>query len=140
MANISIPTRPAVLGATAAKAAGLVAASAGHTAVLLEKGDFAAQIDWTACEIGSGDEFYLIAVQANTAAAPTVWNIIGYLAALGANTPCAGLGDTPATGSMRGRFNNPYDYQVRLYTGVNGTIATGINYTGSFLPATAGSY
>ncbi len=139
MTALAIPTRQAPLGAIAAKAAGLVAASAGHTAVTLEAGNFCAQIDWTACEIATGDENYVIVVEANTIAAPTVWNYLGVVAVLGAATPC-GMDTAPATGSMKAAFNNPYNYQVRMHTFVVGTVATGINFTGSFLPAQALAY
>jgi hypothetical protein len=140
MADIVIPSRSALLGGTELKAAGLIAADTAHTAISMGHSVFTVQMDWTACEIVSNDELYIVTVEANTEAATTTWTNIGYLAVLGALEVNAGEGDAPATGSLRGAFFNPYNHQVRLKTWVNGTIATGINFSAKAYPIESLSY
>jgi hypothetical protein len=134
MAAIVINTPVAPIGGVALKAAGLVAATTAETAVLLDGGAFAVQIDWTAAEIASADELYIITVEANTRAATTTWTEIGGFRALGATAKTASSGDANATGSIRQGFYNPKDYQVRIKTWVSGTIATGLNFSAKAFP------
>lgn len=133
MAVIDIPSRKAGIGGIDLKAAGLVAATTAHLAVYVGRADFVVQMDWTACEIASNDEIYVIPVEANTRAEPTTWRVIGFLAVLGAEERTLN-GDAPAAGSIRAEFNNPYDNEVRLKTWVGGTVATGINYGAKLYP------
>lgn len=140
MAAIVIPSRSSLLGGTELKAAGLIAADTGHTAIAMGHSVFAVQMDWTACEIATGDEFYMVTVEANTESATSTWTNIGVLAVLGATAVVGGEGDAPATGSARGAFFNPYNHQVRLKTWVNGTIATGINFSAKAYPIESLSY
>ena len=127
MSDIVNNTPTAGIGAVSLKAAGLIATTTAHLEVEVNKCSFAVQMDWTACEIATGDEVYVVCMEANTRAAPTVWTTIGHLAALGATAHLGGMGDATATGSIRAGFSNPYDYQVRAKTWVSGSIATGIN-------------
>ncbi len=134
MTDIVINTPVAAIGGVALKAAGLIATTTAHTGVLLDNGPFAVQIDWTACEVATGDELYIIAVEANTVAAPTVWTQIGIMYVLGGTAKVASMGDATATGSARAAFHNSKGYQVRLKTWVSGTVATGINYAAKAYP------
>lgn len=145
MANIVIPAAamyPAMIGGISLKAAGLVAADTAHTGVLIGRAQFLVQMDWTACEIATGDELYIITVEAEDSAG--VYTRIGVLNILGAAAVVGGEGDAPATGSVRGSFANPYykagGSNVRLHTWVNGTIATGLNYSASLFPIENAKY
>jgi hypothetical protein len=140
MAAIVIPSRSSLLGGTELKAAGLIAADTGHAAIAMGHSVFAVQMDWTACEIATGDEFYMVTVEANTEAATSTWTNIGVLAVLGATALVGGEGDAPATGNVRAAFFNPYNHQVRLKTWVTGTIATGINFSAKAYPLESLSY
>ena len=117
------------------KAAGLVAADAGHTIVNVGDAVFkgVAVIDVTAVEIASNDERYIIHVQGSTSStfASDVQNLVAV--ELGATEVRSG----GAIDSLTGRYEVPfineqagvcYPY-VRLYTDVTGTIATGINFS-----------
>lgn len=134
MAEIVLANPASMIGGTALKAAGLVAADTAETGVVLGHGMFCVYGAWTAAEILSNDEFYMVTVEANTRLAPTVWTNIGYLFAVGALEVEGGEGDAPATGSVKAGFFNPYDYQVRVKCWVNGTIATGLNYLATAFP------
>lgn len=127
-------------GAISLKAAGLVAADTNHTGVMVRTAEFAVRMAWTACEIASNDEFYLVQVEANTAAATSTWTKIGVLFAGGAAAVIGGATATTATGEVTQGFRNPYGYQVRISTYVNGAIATGINYSADLFPIEALSY
>lgn len=145
MANIVIPAAamyPLGIGGIAMKAAGLVAADTAHTELAVGHSQFMIQMDWTACEIATGDELYNIAVEAEDASG--TWTRIGVLNVLGASAMVGDEGDAPATGSVRGIFANPYykstSSKVRLKTWVKGTIATGINYSASLFPLENAKY
>ena len=137
MSDIVIQSLTTLMGGTVLKAAGLVAATAGHTAVTLGHGKFTIQLDWTACEIASNDELYIITVEANTLAATSTWTKIGDLLTIGATEVVASSGDGLAAGSVRASFENTKNYQIRIKTWVSGTVATGINYAASAFPADA---
>lgn len=115
-------------GALSLKAAGLVAASAFGTALRVGHGTFEAILTWTACETDTGNELYVVILEANSLAAPTVWNQIGALFVGGHTGADAGLGTTAATGAIKQAFLNPYDYQIRYHIYVAGTVATGFNF------------
>lgn len=138
MPDITYPTRVAGVGGVSLKAAGLIAATTAHTAVDIGTGPFSVMATVTACEVASNDELYILAVEANTIAAPTVWANIGVFAAFGATEKLASMGDTPeaTTFGWKAAFHNPYDYQVRLKTWVSGTIAGGggINFKADLFP------
>jgi hypothetical protein len=123
-----------MIGGTELKAAGLVAADTNHTAVEVGTCAFAVRMAWTACEVASSDELYHVIVEANTEAATSTWTKIGHLACLGAAAVTGGVTATAATGEIKAAFYNPYDYQIRLATYVNGTIATGINFSAKMFP------
>lgn len=118
------------------KAAGLVAADAGHTIVPVGDGFYTgvAVIDVTAIETASNDERYVIQLQGSTSA--TFASDVQNLAALelgasavrsgGAITSTVGRYELPFTNEQNG-VTYPY---VRAYTDVSGTIATGINWSG----------
>jgi hypothetical protein len=115
-------------GGVALKAAALIAADTASTAVFLGRGWFALRIVWTACEIVSNDELYNLVFQANTAAVTGTYYDLGNIC-FGATEVTGGMDDTPATGEIWITLFNPYDNQVRVNTFVNGTIATGMNFS-----------
>lgn len=115
-------------GAIALKAAGLVAASAAGTALRVGHGAFDAYLAWTACETDTGNELYVVTLEANSLAATGTWTQIGVLFVGGHNSANGGLGTTAATGAVKQGFINPYDYQIRHHTYVAGTVATGFNF------------
>ena len=121
-------------GAISLKAAGLVAADTNHTAVMTRASAFAIRFAWTACETASTDELYVVVVEANTAAATSTYTRIGTLFVGGHTNVIGGAGTTAATGEYMQAFYNPYGYQVRISTYVNGTIATGINFSADLFP------
>lgn len=121
-------------GAIPLKAAALIAADTDHLEVTVGHGPFCVRAAWTAAEIVSNDELYVCKVFANTLAAPTTWTEIGTLFVLGATEVTGGAGDAAATGAIKAGFMNPYDYEVRLSTFVNGTIATGLNFSADLYP------
>jgi hypothetical protein len=127
-------TPDTMLGATVLKAAGLVAADTNHSAVLVGHGPFAIRAAWTANEIASNDELYIVVVEANTLAATTTWTQIGVLLVTGATEVIGGVADGAATGAVKQGFINPYDYQIRLATYVNGALASGFNYSADLFP------
>jgi hypothetical protein len=120
-------------GGVALKAAALVAADTAETAVFCGRGWMAARIAWTACEIVSNDELYVVLFQANTAAATSTYVDLVSVP-FGATEVTGGQGDTPASGEMWLAFFNPGDHQVRVNTLVNGTIATGMNFSVDVYP------
>ena len=121
-----------------AKAAGLVAVSAGHTIITVGDAVFAGVlvIDVTAIEIASNDERFLIHVQGSDSPtfASGVQNLATLeLAALGVRTGDAGVS---LVGRYELQFVNEqagltYSY-IRAYTVATGTIATGVNYSAFF--------
>lgn len=122
------------IGGTELKAAGLVAADTNHTAIDFGAGVFAIRFAWTAAEVASGDEFYMVKVQANTRAATTTWTEIGTIFVGGDSTTQGGLTDIAASGEVTQGFTNPYGHQIRLATYVNGAIATGLNFSAKAFP------
>lgn len=120
-------------GGIAIRAAGLVAADGADSAVFTGRGWFLARIAWTACEIATGDEFYNIQFQANTAAATSTYVDLCNVS-FGNSSLLGGAAATAATGEMWIGVWNPNDYQVRTNNWVTGTIATGFNYSVDFYP------
>lgn len=121
-------------GAISLKAAGLIAADTAHTEVEVGHGPFCVRAEWTANEIASNDELYIVVVEANTLAAPTTWTQIGVLLVTGATEVIGGIADGAAAGSVKQGFNNPYDDKIRLKTFVNGSLATGFNFFADLYP------
>lgn len=121
-----------------AKAAGLVAADAGHTIVTVGEAVFkgVAVINVTAIEIASNDERYVIHVQGSTSS--TFASDVQNLAAIemgatevrsgGAIDSLVGMYELPFINEQAG-ICYPY---IRLYTDVSGAIATGINFSAFF--------
>lgn len=132
MAAIVIPSWTAGIGGQVLKAAGAITSTTAQTAVTVGRCEFEVQADWTACKISANDETYLDVIEANTVAAPTVWNRIGVLNLLGA-VEIVVEGDATATGSVRAAFRNPYDYQVRLKTWIAGTLPS-VNHAAKLYP------
>lgn len=121
-------------GAVSLKAAGLVAADTNHTGVMVRSAAFAIRFAWTAAEIASNDELYIVKVEANTASATSTWTEIGTLFVGGATEVIGGVADTSTSGEVTQAFYNRYGYQVRISTYVNGAIATGINFSADLFP------
>lgn len=133
-------TPEAPMGGTELKAAGLVAADTNHTAVRVGHGPLGVYLAWTAAEIASNDELYIVVLEANTLAETSTWTQIGVVGAFGATEVIGGIADTATSGALKSGFVNPYDYQVRISTYVNGTIATGLNFSASLIPIEALGY
>lgn len=115
------------------RAAGLVAADTANTGVFVGRGFYMARLTWTACEIATGDELYVVELQTNTAAATSTW-LDGFRLAYGNAALIGGAAATAATGEHVFGFWNPYDQDVRTKDWVTGTIATGFNYVLEFFP------
>lgn len=113
-------------GGIAVKAAGLVAATTATTGVFAGRGLIAFKLTTTACEIASGDEVYTVVVQANSVDEPTTWTDLACIAVYGA-TEITGQHDSAEAEEKMGYAFNPFDHQIRLNIGVDGTVATGIN-------------
>lgn len=109
------------------KAAALVAADTAETAVFLGRGLFLIELEWTACEIASNDELYVVQFQHNTVADASTW-LDGVTLSFGATEVTGGAADTAAAGKLVFALWNPYDNQVRVNTFVSGTIASGMNF------------
>jgi hypothetical protein len=118
-----------ILGGTTLKAAALVATDTASTAVYLGKGKFRVVTTWTACEIDNNDELYHVTLEANTRAVTGTWYEIACLAVLGDSVATGRGTDEASTGSKQIIVDNPYDYQVRVNTLVNGTVSTGCNFS-----------
>lgn len=142
--------------ATQLKDAGLVAADAAGTvdsaAAYVDLGSAAAfskfkvVIDWTACEVASGNEIYAIKVQGSTTSDfSTAYDLA--IKNFGDSSVTLQPVDTAPTGRAVIYGDNvvvtsatdpnsvvPCRY-IRVYADVGGTIATGMNYTAWFLPA-----
>lgn len=114
---------------TTLKAAGLVAADTNETGVFIGRGWFIVRIATTAVEIASNDELFNIYLEANTIAADTTWDQLGGNVVLGATEVTGGQPDSTDAGTYDICVFNPHDHQVRIVTKVNGTIASGINFT-----------
>jgi hypothetical protein len=129
MADIVVNTPVAAIGGIALKAAGAITATTAHTEVHMGTGDFAVQMDWTACKISANDETYLVAVEGKNG---STWTRIGILNLLGA-VEIVVEGDAKATGSARAAFYNPYGGLVRLKTWIGGTLPS-INFSAKAYP------
>lgn len=127
------------------KDAGLVAADGAATvasvAKIIDLGDVDVKgdlvIDVTAVEVATGDEGYLIILEGSDSSdfstgTPRILPLC--IAAMGDSTTIPGAG---ATDTSTGRFVLPFTNNVngtrsryvRIYTDVQGTIATGINFS-----------
>lgn len=123
------------------KDAGLVAASAAAQVSsadkILDLGagrvDGTVVVDWTACEVATGDESYHVELQFSNSATFASTNVVGSCIKLGDSTVNFGSADTAATGRREIPFTNEIEGTIyrymRVYTRVAGTVATGINYT-----------
>jgi hypothetical protein len=116
------------------KAAGLVAASAAGATILdLGAGFVDAEIviDATAVEVATGDEKYVIVLEASNTADMSAGSVTLVEFPMGIAT--APMDATVGVGRYMVPFTNEqngtmYRY-CRIYTRVSGTIATGINYS-----------
>jgi hypothetical protein len=117
------------LGAVSLKAAALITADGTSTAVETGKGKFRIVLTTTAVEAASNDELYVVEIEANTRAATSTWYAIGTVAVLGAAEVTGRESDNADAGVYEVIIDNPYDYQLRERHYVNGTIATGCNYS-----------
>ncbi len=141
--------------ATQLKDAGLVASDAagtvGGSAAVVDLGAantycrFAVVIDWTACEVASGDEVYAVRIQGSTSSA---FSAVYTLAErrFGDSSVSFNATDTPPTGraviygdnvaitsASDGNSIESLRY-IRLFTDVGGTIATGMNFSAYLVP------
>jgi hypothetical protein len=123
------------LGGVTLKAAALVAASEQTTGVIVGKGIYKVVVETTAVEIATGDECYIIDIEANTADTTATWIRLATVACLGAATPTGRATGAIAANTLIAFVENPYDYQLRVNLSVIGTIATGINYSVKLYPA-----
>lgn len=141
--------------ATQLKDAGLVAASAaatvGGVAAYVDLGgagyqEFDVVIDWTACEVATGDEVYEVQIQADTSSGfATAMEVVArqkFGANIGGSNYTGHTIDTPAIGRDVIHADNviqlaaqtiPGRY-IRVYTLVSGTVATGFNFTAYLVP------
>lgn len=117
------------LGGVTLKAAGLVAADKSETAVTIGKGKYRIVLATTAVEIADNDELYVVELEANTLNATSTYYTIATLAVLGALEVTGRDTDSSAAETYEIIVDNPYDYQVRVRTYVNGTVATGVNFS-----------
>lgn len=128
------------------KDAGLVGASAaaqvGGSDKIIDLGssdriDARVIVDLSACEVASGDERYEIIVQGSSSStfATGVWNLAAIT--LGDSSKSLETVDTAAARRQELAFTNEvngtaYRY-LRVYTRVEGTVATGINYVANLV-------
>ena len=127
--NVATWSTDGKLGGVTLKSAGLVAADTSETAVELGKGIYRIVITTTAVEIASDDELYVVELEANTRNAESTYYTIGTVAVLGALQATGRDTDSSNAESYETIVDNPYDYKVRVRTYVNGTIATGANFS-----------
>lgn len=113
------------LGGVTLRSAAAVTADATATAVEIGKGKFRVVTTWTTCEVDNNDELYHITLEANKRSATSTWYEIGTLAVLGDSVATGRDTDQTSTGAIEVIIDNPYDYQVRVRSYVNGTVATG---------------
>jgi hypothetical protein len=127
------------------KDAGLIAASAaaqvGGAAKILDLGlarvDAVVLVDTTAVEVATGDERYLIMAQFSNSASFASGVVNGPALNLGDSSVTLASADSGAAERHELKVTNEingtlYRY-MRLYTVVQGTIATGINYTANLM-------
>ena len=115
------------LGGVEIVASTAVTADANSTGVVVGKGKIRIVVDVTAIEVASNDEFFNIDIEANTEADTSTWYRIGNLC-LGADGATGRAADD-AIDEYEFIVDNPYDYQIRAATYVNGTISTGITFS-----------
>lgn len=142
-------------GATQLKDAGLVAADAaatvGGSAAFFDCGAanayarFAIVIDWTACEVATGDEVYAIKVQGATATTFSTAYVLterrfgdSSVSFQPVDTPPSGrvvlyCDNVAHTSASDGNAQIACRY-IRIYTDVGGTIASGMNFTAWLVP------
>lgn len=134
-------------GLVAADAAGQVSSAAAYVDLGAANAysKFAVVIDWTACEVASGDEAYDIQVQGSTATSFSTKYILASkklgdstVTLQPVDTPPSGriviFGDNVACTSATDPGSEIACQYIRVYADVAGTIATGINYTAWFIP------
>lgn len=115
------------------RAASLIAADTDEAGVYLGHGSYVANIVWTACEIGTGDEVYFIRLEALKEDGST-WVPITPAMGFGNSALLGGGGADAAAGNVVVGFYNPHSGNVRVSTYVTGTIATGMNFSVKALP------
>lgn len=125
----------AELGAVELKASGNVQGSTknAEAAVYAGKGRFKVRLDVTVLDVASGDELYIVDVEANTVAAPATFKRVATLLTLG-DKAATGRDADDAIDSYVALFENPEDYQVRLVTYLKGSTAGGITYSAKMFP------
>lgn len=112
------------LGGVTLKTAAAVTADTTETAVFVGKGKFRVVLTWTTCEVATGNEFYNVLLEANTRGATSTYKRIAPLGCFGHSSVTGDGSSTASTGEIEVLVDNPYDYQVRIVTYVNGTIDT----------------
>lgn len=122
------------------KASGLIAADTNSTGVTVGRGLYLCKIAWTAAEIVDNDELYNIVLEANTVAVTGTWDRLGGGFLAGPTEVIGGAGDIAASGEIVFGVFNPYDYQMRVATYVNGTIATGMNFSVTLYPVNQAAF
>ena len=122
------------VGGLELRASAAAGADATADAVEIGKGKYRIVTTWTGCEVDDNDELYVITLEANTRYATSTWYEIGVLAVLGDSVATGRDTDNSSTGSVEIIVDNPYDYQVRVRTYVNGTITTGVTYSVTAYP------
>ena len=133
MANIATAPRLEAIGGITLHAAGAIVATTADTAVFVDKCSFMCETDWSACDVTSSDEFYLLTIEANTLAAPTTWNVIAQPLCLSVGAHNASAGDATGTGQMRIGVDNPYNNQIRTKIWIVGTTPS-INFVTKIYP------
>lgn len=122
------------------KAAALVAADTAETGVYLGKGLYMIRVVVSTIEIVDNDELYNITLESNTVAAASTWKKLPGQILLGALEINGGDGDSGATHDFVFAVYNPADDQVRVNTLVDGTIATGCNFSVTAYPVNQFAY
>ena len=134
-------------GLVAADAAGQVSSAAAYVDLGAANAyaKFAVVIDWTACEVASGDEVYDIQVQGSTASSFSTKYILASkkfgdssVTLQPVDTAASGRAvifcDNVATTSASDPASQIACQYIRVYADVGGTIASGFNYTAWFVP------
>jgi hypothetical protein len=101
------------------------------TAVEVDRGRYDIVYTVTGFTTGTAYDVCTIFVEANTAAAPTVWKQIPGALVLG---DASGVGpNLTATGTFKVSIDNPYDYQIRLNVQLTGS-AKNLTYAAKLYP------
>jgi hypothetical protein len=104
--------------------------------VYVGKGMFLIKLLIYEIEKDTGDELYTFDVMANTNAAATTWKTLGPGVTLGASAlthrDAANSANLPS--AVVFAVMNPYDNEVHLRLGVDGTVASGINFNAVVYP------